>query len=113
MKLDMKTLAMLGLGAAGLLLLFPSLSAWALPLLFLAACPLAMVFMMRSMGGMSAGGDATAASKTGADETAAPTAVPADEATRLRAELDQLQAEKATLEATKGNPPGSAPTDPA
>lgn len=111
MKLDMKMVAMLGLGAAALLLLFPSMSAWVLPLLFFAACPLAMVFMMRSMGGMSAGGGRAATGKTAADGTDAPAPAPADEAIRLRAELDQLQAEKAMFEATGGNGPGRTPTD--
>ena len=111
MKLNMKTVAMLGLGGAALLLLFPSVSAWALPLLFLAACPLAMVFMMKSMGGMSAGGGRAGASKTATGGADAAPPAPGEEATRLRAELDQLQAEKATLEATKGDGPGRAPTD--
>lgn len=90
--------------AAGSLLFFPSAFAWLLPLLFLAICPLAMIFMMRGMGSMSGRGNAPTAGATD-DPAQRPTPAADAEATRLRAELDQLAAEKATFQggAEKGS----------
>ena len=51
MCLNWKVLAGLGAAGVGLYLVAPGLAAAALPLLLLAACPLAMLFMMKGMHG--------------------------------------------------------------
>ena len=101
MKLNTKVIIWAAVGAAGALLLFPSLFVRALPLLLLAACPLAMIFMMRGMGGMSPGRGAPAASTT--DRADGSTPAPHDEVMRLRAEVGRLRAQKAGREADTGN----------
>lgn len=103
MKPNMKVLAGIGVVAAATLLFLPSAFGWLLPLLFLAACPLAMIFMMRGMGTMSARGED--ASRSGAaDATERPAPASDAEETRLRAELDQLQAERSALETNADSP---------
>lgn len=51
MCLNWKVLAGLGAAGVGLYLVAPGLAGAALPLLLLAACPLAMLFMMKGMHG--------------------------------------------------------------
>jgi hypothetical protein len=86
-----------GLAAAGLaLFLFaPSSLGRFAPLLVALACPLSMIFMMRSMSGgrcdRTATGDEAEAARRRAQQPAAPTADV--EVLRLRAEVDQLRAE--------------------
>lgn len=101
MCFNKKVLAGLAAAGVGVLLLRPSALGSALPLLLALACPLSMVFMMGAMGGKR---DRCATDDQRADQrpvvaTAEPVP-PADEAelTRLRAELDQLRAEKAAAE---------------
>lgn len=118
MCFNKKVIAGLGVAAAALLLLKPSLFGAALPLLLLLACPLSMVLMMRGMSGMSGNrsqcktGDQSTAKET--DETRRGAAVSAStedhsaEIVRLRAELDQLQAQQA---AQTGRPQASGPRD--
>lgn len=86
-----------GLGAAGLALLVvaPSAFSAAFPLLIVLACPLSMVFMIRAMN----------TGQCRRDEAESPAArsesvrSPHEELARLRAEVDQLRAERAALEA--------------
>lgn len=56
--LNKNSLIALAAAAAAVLVLKPSWMLTALPLLLLAACPLAMMFMMRQMPGQSGSGDA-------------------------------------------------------
>ena len=102
MKLNMNTKVIIwaGVGAAGALLLLPSLFLRALPLLLLAACPLAMIFMMRGMGGMAARRGDPGRGST--ERTDGPTPAPQDEAVRLRAEVGRLRAQKAVRETGTG-----------
>jgi hypothetical protein len=75
----------LGVVALGVLALKPDAIGAALPVLVLLACPLSMVFMMRTMSRVAAPADRPAGD-----------AVPAStdpEVVRLRAEVDQLRAE--------------------
>ncbi|MDP9402224.1 MAG: DUF2933 domain-containing protein [Actinomycetota bacterium] len=108
MCFNRKVLIGLGVVALGVLALAPGALAWALPLLVFAACPLSMVFMMRAMsGGRScrSEGDSSPERTQGVD----------DELVRLRAEIDQLRAERAASgDAGRGpaavaSPPGSPP----
>lgn len=91
MCFNRKVLIGLGVAALGVLALAPGAVAWALPLLVFAACPLSMVFMMRAM----SGGRSCSTKEDGAE--ARPDAAPGgdDELARLRAEIDQLRAERA------------------
>ena len=85
-----------GLAVTGLavFLFAPSAFSAVLPLLAVAACPLGMLFMMR---GMSRGQCSTADKEREAEAAAASSPAPTAEAeiVRLRAEIDQLKAEKA------------------
>ena len=97
-----------GLVALGVavFLLAPSTFSAALPLLILAACPLSMLLMMRSMKGM--GGTVGDQSRSGAvsDRDTATTAVDGTHGSiAIQAEIDQLKAEKATLEAQLSHDP--------
>ncbi|MGH9135646.1 MAG: DUF2933 domain-containing protein [Acidimicrobiales bacterium] len=87
MRLNRNVLIGLGAAAGALLLFAPKAVGFsALPLLFLLACPLSMVFMMRGM----------SRSKPATPETVAAAGEPYAEVARLRAERDQLEAAKAT-----------------
>ena len=118
MCFNKKVIAGLGVAAAALLLLKPSLFGAALPLLLLLACPLSMVLMMRGMSGdrgQCKTGDQSTAKET--DEARPGAAVSAStedhsaEIVRLRAELDQLQAAQAAQAAQAGRPQASGPRD--
>lgn len=54
MCFDWRVLTALGALGVGVFIVAPGLAAAALPLLILAACPLSMIFMMKSMGGQQA-----------------------------------------------------------
>lgn len=91
-----------GLALAGLavLIVAPSLFSKVLPLLFLAACPLSMIFMMKAMsGGRSQ--DTTATPSAGAHQNEASAE---DEVVRLQGQLDQLKAEREHREAERTDP---------
>ena len=82
MCLNWKVLAGLALVAAGVGIYRPDLFGAALPILLLAACPLSMLWMMRSMNhGKDAG------------TSAQPSALP-DDPVVLRARMDLLAAEQ-------------------
>lgn len=100
MKLNTNVIIWAAVGAVGAFLLFPSLFLPALPLLLLAACPLAMVLMMRGMGGMAA--DRGGPGRGSTEPTGGPTPAPQDEVVRLRAEVDLLRAQKAVRETGTG-----------
>jgi parvulin-like peptidyl-prolyl isomerase len=84
--LNWKVVGVLGVAALAVLVLAPGLSASILPVLLVLACPLSMVFMMRSMG--SSGGRAVT--------TPAPVTEADREATiaRLEAEVASLRDER-------------------
>jgi hypothetical protein len=116
MCLNRKVLIGLAAVALGFFAFDPSLLDHAFPLLLFAICPLSMVFMMwgmrktGGMQGMSGNGQSCGMSsgsmgtmgmgQTGMDMgqpgVARPGSVPEDEVARLRAEVDQLRAERAT-----------------
>lgn len=89
-----------GLAFTGLavFLVAPGAFSAVLPLLFVAACPLSMVFMMRAMSG---GRCSTRGSETGqegqaeATDAVSSTTTAEAEIARLRAEVDQLKAQQA------------------
>ena len=96
MNLYMKVAA--GLGAVGLALYLvaPNVAYASLPLLILAACPLSMVFMMKTMsGGKKEDPTPESAGPGGAHDS--------DELAGLRTEVDRLRAESA-------NPGGNGST---
>lgn len=74
----------------GIFLLAPGAVAVAAPFLFLAVCPLSMLVMMRTMGGMQASDPAAAG-------TSAPSATPADRAAELRLQLGAARREQQRL----------------
>jgi hypothetical protein len=89
MCFNRKVVAGLAVAGLGVLLVAPHLVSRIFPILLVAACPLSMVVMMRSMkGGASnpTGGHGFAAPPAGA-ETAQ------SEVARLRSEIDQLRAD--------------------
>ena len=95
-----------GLVAAGVavFLVAPAAFSAALPLLILAACPLSMMLMMKSMKGMgSAAGDQSRTGPAGDRDTKMTAAGDRTQEARgsiaIQAEIDQLKAEKAALEA--------------
>ena len=77
--LNKRVLIGLGVVAVAVVVLAPNLFGAALPLLFVAACPLSMIFMMRAMGG----GEKSGSSPSNGNESAAT-----DDAARLR-ELEE------------------------
>ena len=89
MCFNCKVMAALAVAGLGVVVFAPDVLGAALPLLLLAAWPLSMVVMMRAMSGGNRCDDRSMAN---AAETG--TAAASSEATRLRAELDQLRAER-------------------
>lgn len=106
MCLNWKVIAALAVVASGIALAAPGLLVAALPLLFLAACPLSMLLMMRGMGGMGS-------------SHAMPYPTPADTANRagaesladLKARLVRVQAEQQSLAASVAQMEQRAPVD--
>lgn len=99
-----------GLAVTGLavFLFAPSAFSAVLPLLAVAACPLGMLFMMR---GMSRGQCSTAEKERQAEAASASSPAPTAEAeiARLRAEVDQLKAERADRESGLAHPVTETP----
>ena len=95
MCLNKKVIAGLGVVGLGVLVLAPGTAGAALPLLLIAACPLSMIFMMRSMSAK----DTTAGSTRGDTD---PDSTTMDEVATLRAEVQHLRAEQAARETPSG-----------
>ena len=98
MCFNKKVLIGLAVVAVGVLLAAPELLGRALPLLFLAACPLSMVLMMRAMGGMGANKEAVASdgeSNSSLGNGGPPSEMAAGEAREreLEEEVNRLRAE--------------------
>lgn len=93
-----KVLGGLALTALAVFLVAPGAFSAVLPLLFLAACPLSMVLMMRAMSGgqcSTHGNEAGQERQTKATGAVVSTTTAEAEIARLRAEIDQLKAEQA------------------
>lgn len=88
MHIYLKVAAVLAAVGLAIYLAVPSLFYAALPLLILAACPLSMLLMMKMMSG---GKKIDSASESAADGSAT---VSRDEAARLQARIDRLEAEQ-------------------
>ena len=93
MCFNWKVIAGLAVVAAGVYMVAPAAFAAALPLLFLAACPLSMLLMMKMMSGDSA---QKAGEKTDSQATRATPAQSADP-DELDAELQRLQARQTAI----------------
>ncbi len=89
MCFNWKVIAALAVAGAGVVVLAPDVLGAALPLLLLAACPLSMIVMMRAMSGGKRCDDQSMGNRGETGTDAGPS-----ELTRLRAEIDQLQAER-------------------
>lgn len=88
MCMNKKNLAVVAAVAGGALLLFPSMLGVAALVLCMAACPLAMVFMMRAMSKQ----DGSSSPDGGTDQVEIETM---DELAALRAEAQHLRAAEA------------------
>lgn len=113
MCLNRKVVIGLAAVALGVIIFDPTLLGRAFPLLLFAICPLSMLFMMRGMRkmggmqGMSGNGQSCGMSSSSPGtmgtgsvdmehaEGASPSQATKDELARLRAEVDQLHAERA------------------
>lgn len=96
-----KVLGGLALTGLAVFLFAPSAFSAVLPLLAVAACPLGMLVMMRGMAGGQCRTTGSSTEKARQGETSAdssPTPTADAEIARLRAEVDQLKAEKAGRE---------------
>ena len=92
-----KVLGGLALTALAVFLFAPGAVSAVLPLLILAACPLSMVLMMRAMSGgqcSNRGSDAAQEHQTDARDVGSSMSAAHAEIARLRAEVDQLKADK-------------------
>lgn len=94
---DWRVITALAAVGVGIFLLAPDIVGFALPLLLVAACPLSMILMMKSMGGHEATTGPVMASKTGdrADRLRAELAVSRREQHRLMRELEELDGDPA------------------
>lgn len=95
---DWRVITALGAVGVGVILLAPNLIGAALPLLLVAACPLSMMVMMKTMGGHQAGADPA-------------TATPADRAEQIRTELaaSRLKQQRLTNELEQLDSESGAP----
>lgn len=106
MCLNRKVIIGLAVVALGVLAIDPHLFIRVLPVLFIAICPLSMLLMVRGMRGMSGnktsggmGSYGMSQTPQGAQGGMAEGSAPADaEVARLRAELDQLRAERSAAQ---------------
>lgn len=92
MCINWKVVGALALVGLAVFAVAPNLVGAALPLLVLAACPLSMLVMMRAM---SRGGRCQTSSDAAAGQSRSDPTDGAAELARLRAEVDQLRAERA------------------
>lgn len=93
-----KVLGGLALAGLAVFLVAPGAFSAVLPLLFVAACPLSMVLMMRGMSGgqcNSRGSQAGQEHQPEATGAVSSTSAAEAELARLQAEIDQLKAERA------------------
>ena len=122
--LNRKVIAALAVVAVAVFAVDPHIFGRIFPLLLFAICPLSMLLMMRAMSGNKAsggmGGMSGCSSMSNGNGALAGTASgpqPDAEVARLRAELDQLRAERSSSRSTSpalGLPvPGGAHDDPA
>ena len=103
MCLNRKVIVGLVVVAVGVLAVDPHVFTRVLPFLFFAICPLSMLLMMRGMSGNKAsggmggmGGCSSMSNGNGAQAGATSAPAPDAEVARLRAELDQLRAERSS-----------------
>ena len=108
MCLNRKVLIGLAAVAVAVLAVDPHVFTRILPFLFFAICPLSMLLMMRTMSGNKAsggmGGMSGCSSMSNGNGALAGTASgpqPDAEVARLRAELDQLRAERSSSRSTR------------
>ncbi len=94
--LNRKVIAGLAVVAVAVLAVDPHLFSRIFPLLLFAICPLSMLLMMRAMSGSKASGGMSSCSSMPNGPAAQPsaTSTPDGEVARLRAEVDQLRAER-------------------
>lgn len=91
-----KVIGGLALAALAVFLIAPGAFSAVLPLLFVAACPLSMVLMMRGMSGGQCSTRGSEAEQERPAGTTGPSPTAEAEIVRLRAEIDQLrEADKA------------------
>ena len=104
--LNRKVIIGLAVVAVGVLVVDPHVFTRVLPFLFFAICPLSMLLMMRAMSGnRTSGGMGAMSSRSsisnGNGQPGATFAPPPDaEVARLRAELEQLRAERSSPRST-------------
>ncbi|MHB8378326.1 MAG: DUF2933 domain-containing protein [Acidimicrobiales bacterium] len=98
MCLNRKVLIGLAVVAVSVLAVDPHVFTRVLPYLFFAICPLSMLIMMRAMSGKKASGEMNGCSSMSNrnDAHASATSAPTSDAevVQLRAELDELRAER-------------------
>lgn len=106
---DWRVLTALAVLGVGIFLVAPGIAVAALPLLILAACPLSMIIMMKSMGGHQASATEAAVEP--------PTGAGSDRVAALRGELaelgrrqERLAAELAAVDAAESRQ-GAAPAE--
>ena len=106
MCFNKKVVAGLAIVALLVLIAAPELLGRALPLLFLAACPLSMVLMMRAMGGMGGNSDASGGNSDESPNSSTGSVALGSEATareererELEEEVNRLRAEIVQREA--------------
>lgn len=80
MKINRNVIAVLAVAGLAVFLVAPNAIGAVVPLLFLAACPLSMIWMMWAM--------------SGGRSTPTPPAVESDDVASLRAEVERLRADR-------------------
>jgi hypothetical protein len=96
--LNRKVIAGLAVVAVAVLAIDPHLFGRIFPLLLFAICPLSMLLMMQAMSANKASGGMSSCSSmpNGPATQVRATSTPDDEMARLRAEVDQLRAERSS-----------------